>query len=163
MHIKGLPDAQLLTIIQEDLCPSFITDFPQWHEDTLLALIGLYKPRIKTLVELIEEIKAVYCKPAVFEDAEITAWVTPSTSGQLGQAIILLQSIAPFSADAIASALKDLSKKLEIKIVALAQPLRISLIGKSSGPGVFELMAILGKQETIERIQVFISFIEKKK
>ena len=57
---------------------------------------------------------------------------------------------------------KEWAKQKNIKIVAIAQPLRIALIGKSSGPGVFELMAVLGKHDAVARIEKLIEFINSK-
>ena len=77
---------------------------------------------------------------------------------------ILLKNISEldFKADAISNAVKDFTKTKNIKIVAIAQPLRIALIGKSSGPGVFDLMAVLGKHETVARIEKLIEFIKSR-
>ncbi len=55
--------------------------------------------------------------------------------------------------------MQELCKELGVKLVQLAQPLRIALIGKSSGPGAFDLAALVGKQGTIERLRVLLKTI----
>jgi len=67
-----------------------------------------------------------------------------------------------FDADEITARIKEWSKTRNVKIVAIAQPLRIALLGKSSGPGVFELMAVIGKRETLARIDHLIDSVEIK-
>ena len=59
----------------------------------------------------------------------------------------------------MASVIKTLAKDLGIKLVDLAQPIRISLIGTSASPGVFELLELLGKTESINRLNNFIEII----
>lgn len=55
-----------------------------------------------------------------------------------------------------------MAKQLNVKLVMLAQPIRIALLGTSSGPGVFDLVATLGKQETIDRLKKLYSIQIKK-
>jgi glutamyl-tRNA synthetase len=59
-------------------------------------------------------------------------------------------------------ALKQWCKDREIKLVTIAQPVRIALVGKAASPGVFELLSVLGKQETLSRIQLLLDHIDMK-
>jgi len=52
----------------------------------------------------------------------------------------------------VSNAIKGLCKQLEIKLVALAQPIRIALTGTSASPGIFALLELVGKQESIKRL-----------
>jgi glutamyl-tRNA synthetase len=54
-------------------------------------------------------------------------------------------------------------EKSEIGFGKIAQPLRVSLLGSMTGSGVDEVMAIIGVEETIRRIDRAIFFIEKGK
>jgi len=49
--------------------------------------------------------------------------------------------------------LKNFARKQDIKFPVVAQPIRIALIGSSHGPGIFEMMEILGIDETFKRLQ----------
>ena len=51
-------------------------------------------------------------------------------------------------------------KTLGIKLGAVAQPIRIAMVGKSASPGVFDLVAFLGKQESIRRIENLLTFLK---
>ncbi len=50
----------------------------------------------------------------------------------------------------------------EIKLGKVAQPLRVALTGKTVSPGIFEIMEVLGKETTIERIAKVIAHIQAK-
>ena len=90
---------------------------------------------------------------------DIAQWITASTRTELEEAISVLTGISEFTSDKLAAVFKDFAKTKNIKIVSIAQPLRIALIGKSSGPGVFELMAVLGKHESITRVEKLVEFM----
>ena len=161
VYIRALADQELLAIIRKDVCPTILDDLPHWHENTILLLINIYKQRAKTLKELVADIKALYNEPASYSQEDIAQWITPTTLKELQEVAERIKQIEPFLEDAISNSIKEFAKIKNIKIVAIAQPLRIALIGKSSGPGVFDLMAVLGKHETINRIEKLISSINK--
>lgn len=161
VYMRAVSDQELFEIIQKDVCSTLLSDLPRWHQNTILLLINIYKQRAKTLRELVDDIKAFYNAPKEYAVEDIAQWVMPATSQELQEVMVLINQIEPFLADALSHAVKDFAKIKNIKIVAIAQPLRIALIGKSSGPGVFDLMAVLGKHETLERIEKFVKYIKQ--
>lgn len=159
VYIRATSDEKLLDIILKDIHISLLTDVPLWNKEQILKLINLYKQRAKTLKEIDLDISAFYHAPQKFARADITQWITPTTLNELQAIVPLLEKADDFSHDMLANLLKEFCKTYSLKLVALAQPIRIALIGKSSGPGVFELAAILGKKETIARINTFIDAV----
>ncbi len=160
VYMRGMSDQDLLTIIQTDSAPTILTDLPTWNTQTVLLLINIYKQRAKTVRELVTDIKAFYVRPQQFEAADRAQWIHADSVKQLNEIIALLKAAEPFSADALSSAVKEWTKNHNLKMVAIAQPLRMALLGKTSGPGVFELMPVLGKNESIERIEHLIRSIQ---
>jgi glutamyl-tRNA synthetase len=63
--------------------------------------------------------------------------------------------------DELSSAVKQLAEQVQVKLVALAQPIRLALTGKAAAPGVFELLAVLGKEESLRRLALFHAFLQK--
>lgn len=161
VYIRNAPDEHLLETISKDVAPTFATDLPRWKHETFLLLINIYKQRAKTLKELVDDINALYSAPTNYADADIAQWITSETPGHLQEIKILLESQPTFSADVLTHLLKDWTKSKGIKITAIAQPLRLALIGKTSGPGVFELAAVLGKHETLARIDLLLEYLAK--
>lgn len=161
VYLRETPDQELLDLILKDVCPTLRSDVPEWHDASLLLLINMYKQRAKTVAELVSDIKALYKEPAAFESADIAQWITADAIVHLKELNTVLGEIKTFTADEITAKLKEWTKLKNIKIVAIAQPLRISLLGKSSGPSVFELMAVVGKHETLERIAHLLQSVEK--
>ena len=163
VYMRDTADQELLATIIKDVCTPLLSDLPRWDESTLLLLINIYKQRAKTLKELVTDIKSLYEAPASYTQEDIAQWITAFTQQELQEIIVVLKNSSEFTADSISARVKEFSKIKNIKMVAIAQPLRIALIGKSSGPGVFDLMAVLGKHDAIARIEKLIEFIANKK
>lgn len=163
VYLRNRADQELLDIIINDVCPTLHSDLPKWHKETILLLINIYKQRAKTLVELVNDIKALYKEPDEYAQEDFAQWVSATTMQELAEVKAVIDTVYPFSDSELAHAVKEWAKQKNIKIVAIAQPLRIALIGKSSGPGVFELMAVLGKSETMARIDRLREYIKRLK
>lgn len=160
MYLKQATDVALLEQINQER-PRFTLEMGSWSDEQILALISLYKERTKTIVELADELKSLHDKSTPFLVDDISEWVTHETAHRLKQIAQELENITDFSQSALTELVKKLAQQLNLKLVQLAQPLRIALLHKPAGPGVFELIAILGKKETLSRVQDFVKFIEQ--
>lgn len=127
-----------------------------WNDDQIYAAIALYKERVKTLHELAQELLVLHGPVIVYNQDDIALHVTGQTAEYLSKLIEILASLEQFTVDLIAEQMKALAKTLGIKLVQLAQPTRIALVGKSSSPGIFELLNFLGKEESVRRIKALI-------
>ena len=70
---------------------------------------------------------------------------------------IKFKNVTPWTQDSIECVIKDFAKQENIKLGKIAQPLRAALTGKTISPGIFEVAAILGKQETIGSLKDIIN------
>src|SRR5581483_11259405 len=102
-----------------------------WDDATIYAAIDLYKERVKTLKELAGELVILHGPQVIYVEEDLKQWVTPHTVEHLDALIETLESITDFKADVISGAIKELAKKLNVKLVNLAQPIRLALVGKS--------------------------------
>jgi len=158
VYMRGMSDQALLAEIEKDLWPTMLSDLPVWHSQTVLVILNIYKQRAKTVRELIIDIKALYQTPHEYNAHDLQKWWGATTGDDLRNVQEFIQTITPFTADHITAAIKEWTKQQNLKIVAIAQPLRIALIGKSDGPSVFELMAALGKDTAVHRIQKLLTY-----
>lgn len=152
VYIKKMSDADLLSYMKNSLHTDLITEFTSWSKEMVMAVITLYKERVITLGGIIDESRLLYHGPKIYSAADVDAWVSKDTKNYLALVVQALTAITDFTADACANAIKAVAKNAKIKLAPIAQPVRIALLGKSSGPGVFELLAILGKKESVRRI-----------
>lgn len=160
-YMKAMESAILLDCIIRDVNPAFLEQVSNWSKETVIQLIGLYKERCKTLGEMAEELIIIHNQTRPFDDKGI-AWLHEKTHKNIKELAELLTSITDFNGEVLTSSIKSFIKEKNLKFVEIAQPLRYALIGNIEGPGIFELLAILGKNESLERIEQFLSTIEQK-
>ena len=159
VYIKNSSNKDLLNYIQHNLDSNFTNNFCQWSVDTLLNVIELYKSRVKTLKELIEEVSLLYNKPSYEKIENLENLNIKQVIFNLNNLLSLLQELQLFDSSSIEISVKEMCKLYNIKIPEIAQPLRLALIGKISSPSVFALLEILQKDKSINRIKNFIDFL----
>jgi glutamyl-tRNA synthetase len=159
VYMRQMSNELLLTHMSADVMPTLPEQLSAWDANTIYHGIGLYKERVKTLKELAYELILVHNGPDTFNADDMRQWVNSDTRKYVEAFIEKLEMLNLFTVDLIKNVVQELCREFGIKLTQLAQPLRIALIGKSSGPGAFELAALIGKQGTIERLRVLLQTI----
>jgi glutamyl-tRNA synthetase len=158
VYIRQKSGQELLTYILTYLDVDFKTKCKQWNDHTIALVLDLYKERATTVCELMHAVLRLHDGPLAFEEQDLQTWIKPETLGHLALAHALLAE-HDRTLEELTTATKELAKKLDVKLVVLAQPLRIAIQGVSSGPGVFELLDIVGRDESMRRIQSLMNKI----
>lgn len=161
MYMRQANSQLLLDTIVSYVDTDFLGKIKGWNMDQILALIDLYKQRVKTVRELVDELCTLYKGPEQYNSSFLEQWITPESCQYLQLLIDRLEQQEYFSVDALSLLIKSLCKELSIKLVKVAQPIRIALTGVGTSPGIFELLSILGKDESITRLQMFVTFLKK--
>jgi len=152
------PDA-LRIYIHDHMEPQFASTCANWDTATLDAAIALYQDRVATVRELIQEVRLLHDGPFEYTDADVAAWCSSAEQKKIMEAVrIACVSMKSWTKDALSHELKELGKQHNLKLVALAQPLRLALIGKTAGPGVFDMAILIGQQETVQRLERLCSY-----
>lgn len=152
VYIKNMSNQELCDYIVREIDPDFALQLEPWDADHVGEVIGLFKERVSTLDALMHEAITLRSGPTDYNQTDLEKWITPQTTQYLEEVITALNSIEDFTAPHCATVIKNLANQLEIKFALVAQPIRIALLGKSSGPGIFALLDVLGKKESINRI-----------
>jgi glutamyl-tRNA synthetase len=118
----------------------------------LVAAMPGLKERAKTLVELIESARYLYADRPLTLDDKAAALITPEARGLLGNLSRDLAMLDPWSAHGAEAAVRAYAERAGVKLGAVAQPLRAALTGRTTSPGIFEVLAVLGKAETLARL-----------
>ncbi len=127
-----------------------------WSKEQLSNLFEQYKGRAIKLLNMVQDIIALANAPKVLDLDLIKKWLNENTPKTLQDFVTVLSELEKLDHTILSEAAKEVCKKYEEKLVALAQPLRLALTGKIVSPGVFELICILGKSESMKRIEVLI-------
>ncbi len=156
MYMRTYNGSELLKLISRDVEHGFRPALSNWDEHAIVKAIDLYKDRVKTLRELAHEVSGLYeCTLRSTKD-EIKQCTTPGALDLLNKLVPLLSTVSPFDSSTLSAAAKKIVQEQGVKLVELAQPLRVALTGKVNGPGAFELMAFLGREESERRIKNYV-------
>jgi glutamyl-tRNA synthetase len=120
-------------------------------------VVALVKERATFASELWDLSDYFFTAPQTYDEKAVKNW-KPETAEILNQLIDVIQNTLDFTSANLESVIKAWMEENSIGMGKVMQPLRLSLVGAMKGPHLFDIMAMIGKEETIRRIK---SAIEK--
>lgn len=163
MHLRTLSNEALYAYIIEHVEPELTQKLSCWNQETIITLIGLYKERVKTVRELVDCLVHLASAPQTYNESDIQIWMTPSCLLYLSYFEKQYAECHDATLVAVNGIAKRICKDFDIKLVSLAQPIRLALVGATVSPGVFELVTLLGKDESLRRIRSLIDLVQRRK
>jgi len=119
---------------------------------TVLAALPELQPRAKTVLELIDLAQFIYAvRPLPIDDAA-AAQLTPESRANIGAFATIIAGLNDWSVEALDAAARAFAEAQGLKLGKVAQPLRAALIGRTVSPGIFEVMVLIGREETLARL-----------
>ena len=118
----------------------------------LIAAMPGLKERAKTLVELIEGARYLYADRPIVLDEKAAGLITPQARDLLSSLARDFAALEPWNAETAEATVRAYAERAGVKLGAVAQPLRAALTGRTTSPGIFEVLAVLGKGESLARI-----------
>lgn len=118
----------------------------------LLAAMPGLKERARTLVELIDGARFIFAERPLAMDERAAAILDDGGRATLAALLPLLRALADWSAPAAERVVRDYAERNAIRLGQAAQPLRAALTGRAASPPVFDVMAVLGRDETLARL-----------
>ncbi|MBE0662509.1 MAG: glutamate--tRNA ligase [Bacteroidales bacterium] len=122
-------------------------------ESRIAQIISLIKERANLIPELWDQMAFFFFRPETYDEQLIKKRWKPETSGSLMEITSLLESTNKKKAEELSSQIKGYIEDNQLNMGVIMLPLRIALVGSAMGPDLFEIMEILGKDETILRIK----------
>ena len=121
--------------------------------EKLIAAMPALKERAKTLVELIESARYLYADRPIVPNEKAAALLTPEARGMIGELMPTLEKLEPWTTSIIEESVRTFADAAGRKLGAVAQPLRAALTGRITSPGIFDVLAVLGKEESLARLR----------
>jgi glutamyl-tRNA synthetase len=156
-YIRQSADADLLAAIDQ-LLPHIAGGAelaakmtPALRQQWLKAMPSL-KERAKTLLDLIDGAKFLLADRPLPLDDKAAALLTPDAKALLADIGAELGAVEPWTAETTEQAVRTFAERKGAKLGAIAQPLRAALTGRTTSPGIFEVLAVLGKTESLARV-----------
>jgi glutamyl-tRNA synthetase len=125
---------------------------PDMRKKLLAAMAGL-KERAKTLVELGDGARFIVAERPLVLDDNAAGLLTAETRNLLGDLSADLKIVEPWSAETTEHAVRAFAERKGLKLGNVAQPLRAALTGRTTSPPIFDVLAVLGKSESLGRLQ----------
>ena len=118
----------------------------------LARVVATLKERAKTLVELVAVGRFYFVAPSAYDDKAAAKFFTPAGAGRLDRLIARLAD-TEFTAAALETTYRDLTAELGVKLVDLAQLSRLAVTGTTASPPIFDVLSILGRDESLARLR----------
>lgn len=159
IHMRRTADADLVDALVETLPHLGLTGplasgMDATQKAQLLAAMPGLKERAKTLVELADSASYLFATRPLPVDEKAEILLGPKPRSVLSGALDALRGVNDdWSAQTTEAAIRDFATAGGHKLGSVAQPLRAALTGRSTSPGVFDVLAVLGRDESLARIQ----------
>lgn len=133
-------------------------DFREERIELLKRGIQSLQKRAKTIGELVKSSYNIYLADTVVMDTEAIAYLDSADLSFMEYLVDEINKIDDWTEENIGNTLRAYSEKSGIKLAEVSQPLRCLLAGSTVSPSVFEIMAVIGKKETMDKIILFKNF-----
>ncbi len=127
--------------------------------DWLKALLAVGRDRLRTLGELPDLLRYFFEAPEAYEEKGMRKYFKPGVDALLAEAKAVLAAVDPFTVEAVEAAYRGLAERLGVGAGQLIHPTRLALTGRTIGPGLFDIIVLLGREESLRRLQTAIDFI----
>jgi glutamyl-tRNA synthetase len=156
-YIRNAADQSLVTMFERvlDYVPIGAELKPKLNDTTraqLLRAMPSLKERAKTLIELIDGAAFIFADRPLPIEPKAQALLTPDSRALIGQLCAALEAVSPWSGETTEAAMRAFAEANNLKLGAVAQPLRVALTGRTTSPGIFDVLAVLGREECLARL-----------
>jgi glutamyl-tRNA synthetase len=156
-YMRQTADADLLAEVERLLPhmaggPELAAKMTPELREKLLAAMGGLKERAKTLVELVDGARFIVADRPIALDDKASALLTAEARTLLCELAVDLDAVEPWSAEATEQAVRAFAERKGVKLGSVAQPLRAALTGRTTSPPIFDVLAVLGKSESLGRL-----------
>jgi glutamyl-tRNA synthetase len=145
-YIRNSDDQSLVTMLEGvlDFVPQGADLKARLNAATraqLLQAMPSLKERAKTLIELIDASYFIFADRPLELEAKAAVLLTPETRELIGRLRQALETVTPWSVQTTEAAMRAFADANNLKLGAVAQPLRVALTGRTTSPGIFEVLA----------------------
>lgn len=152
LHIREKSAKELLPLLKDEFIDS---DFSaeDFSDDYLLEVIEAMKERISFVKDILTESSYFFTEPETYDEKAVKKRWKEDTPEQMRKLISAFEEMPEDNKESFEAALRGTAEKLEVGAGKLIHPTRLSISGVSHGPGMFDLLAILGRDKVVARMK----------
>ena len=153
-YIQSTPPEELAQRLEPHLVTTgVLTKDHGLNMQEIAKVIPCLKGRAKTLIEMAEKSAFFFKKQVEFDEKARSKFLTDEVKPLLEKVITGLSALDDFSSDKIESLFKKTVEEESLKLGKLAQPVRVALTGTTVSPGIYDVILLLGKEQTLKRLR----------
>ncbi len=151
-YLREADDARLAALVAPRVAARLNVALPESGEKLLTEAMPSLKPRARTLNEIAEGAEFLFKNGPLDFDEKALALLDDSARVLLGQTADALAPVQSWTVEAIEEAIRRVAEDAGLGLGKVAQPLRAALTGRTVSPGIFDVLFLLGKAESLERL-----------
>jgi len=153
-YIQSTPPGELAQLLDPHLVTTGVLAKDHGlNMQEIAKVIPCLKGRAKTLIEMAEKSAFFFKKQVEFDEKARSKFLTDEVKPLLEKVITGLSALDDFSSDKIESLFKKTVEEESLKLGKLAQPVRVALTGTTVSPGIYDVILLLGKEQTLKRLR----------
>jgi len=150
-HLRRKPDSEVLKMLRAEIAKSEFSSII-FNDDYLLKVIVAMKERVSFVKEYLTKSPYFFFAPETYEEQNLKKRWKDASAELLNKLKERFEQLDNPSKEDFEKALDEIASQLSINKGQLVHPLRIAVSGVGEGPGVYDIVSVLGKDETISRI-----------
>jgi glutamyl-tRNA synthetase len=149
-HIQAKPAAELVS----PLLPHLKTLGIEAADDLFTRqVVETLQPRSRTLKEMAAAARFYYVDAPEMDEKAVAKFLTPDVCDMLNQTADAIDAVSEYSQPVLEEVFKKIMADFNLGFGKIAQPLRVAVTGTTVSPGIFEMLLVLGKDRTVQRIR----------
>ena len=152
IYIRSATDQRLLELALPELGKNVDRALGAEDLDRLSAAMPDLKERAKTLVELVENAHFCVSSRPLGLDTKAQKLIDDGARSTLGRLRQCLGSVSEWNEETLDKTVRVFADQEGVKLGKIAQPLRAALTGRTVSPGIFDVLLVLGREESLLRI-----------
>jgi glutamyl-tRNA synthetase len=118
------------------------------------SVVDLFRPRAKVLQDFPRQARMFVADDVEFDPAAVEKFLKDSNAKEnLSKLASRLETLPDFTLESTEAVVRGLAEELGIKAGALISPVRVALTGQTASPGIFDVMTLLGREKTLNRLR----------
>jgi glutamyl-tRNA synthetase len=161
-YIARMPIDELAAAIQPFLAEAGLWPAPATGTDEpwLHRLLDLLRPRAKRLTDFVDLARPFLVNTVEYEREAIEKHLrTPDLAIHVRSLVAALGTAVPFDEPHVEAAVRGSAAERGIKAGVLIHAVRVAMTGRTTSPGLFEVLALLGRDRTIARLEQLVIFL----
>jgi len=123
-------------------------------------LLELLQPRARRLTDFVEQAAPLLSDTVEYDPAAVDKHLTvPDMASHLTALAAALHTVTPFDESHVEAAVRGTAERRSLKAGVLIHATRVALTGRTTSPGLFEVITLLGRDESVTRLERLAAFL----